>query len=343
MWERAKSGAVVVFVTLLIWFAADQNVQESQTFQVPLRVMSGHPDRFAMIADLPHQVTLAVTLNARRRRLQEFSEMVNGRSLFEAVIDQEVKAQATPQVLATRDLLSYVREIEKFGMGYIRTIEPSGVRILINEYRTVPDVRVEPVYGELKVSATPSPAKVSVRLPGFLADELQKQPVAVADAEQRIRASSGPGGAFNVRVPLTLPVLKNVPPNAGVKILPSAEVVLAGRIEALTATKRKGPIQITWSIPDDVQRDYRVVPAPDANFRPDIDVSGPRDQIDQLDPRTIRAFVDVFTSDAEPGGQPIRRQVQFILPPGFTLVPGPPYELEFHLEPLGDDPRAQDD
>ena len=150
-------------------------------------------------------------------------------------------------------------------------------------------------------------------------------------------------------MPLTIPALKNAPPNAGVKVLPAPEVTLAGQIESLTATRRKGPIQITWSIPDQVQREFRIVVAPDSNFRPDIDVTGPRDLLDQLDPREIRAIVDVYAADAEKPGVPIRRVVQFVLPPGFSLAPAPgtgtgtQHELVFRLEPLGDEPSEESD
>lgn len=343
MWEKFKSGAVVVFVTLMIWVAADQNVREDMSFKIQVRLTSGDPDLFAMIAELPHQTTLSVTLNARRRRLREFDELVNSRPVFEAVIGRNESTSSQPRLMSTRELISKIPEIDQFGTGYISSVEPSDVKVIIDTYETVGDVRVEPIYGDLKVTASPSPARVAVRLPGFLAERLRQNPVAVAEAEQRIRTTSRPDGSFNVSVPLTIPALKNAPPSAGIKLLPAPEVTIAGQIESLTATKRKGPIQITWSIPDQVQREYRIVVAPDLNFRPDIDVTGPRDLLDQLDPREIRAFVDVYAADAEKPGTPIRRQVQFMLPAGFSLAPGQSYELIFQLEPLGDEPAEEPD
>lgn len=337
MWEKFKSAAVVVFITFMIWFAADQNVKEERTFQVPVRMISESPDRYASIAELLPQVTLTVTLDARRRRLQEFAEIASSKPMFEAIVSRSEDADVKPRPMSSREILAMVKEIDNFGLSYISRIEPANVMVLIDDYRTVSDVRIDPQYGDLKVTATATPTKVSVQLPGFLAEKLRQEPVAIADAAQRIRTASGQDGDFNVKVPLTLPVLRNAPPDAGIKILPTNEVALTGRIEALTATRRKGPIQITWSIPDHVQREYRVVSEPESNFRPDIDVTGPRDLIDQLDPREIRAFVDVFAADAEKPGATLRRSVQFVLPPGFTLAPAAPYELVFHLEPLGDE------
>ena len=340
MWEKFKSGAVIVFITLLIWFAADQNVKEEQTFRVSVRLISTDPDRYASIAELPHQETFTVTINARRRRIQEFSEIGGSERVFEARIGPSDSTSPKPQPMSARELLSKVKEIDEFGTGLISAIEPPDVMVIIDKYVTVEDVRVDPVYGELKVIATATPPKVSVRLPRFLAGKLEQNRVATADAEQHIRSAARPDGSFQVGVPLTFPALRTIPPGVDFKIIPSNEVTISGAIESLNATRRKGPIQITWSMPDQVQRDFRIVATPDANLRVDIDVTGPRERIDQLDPREIRGFVDVLVSDTERPGDKIRRTVTFILPPGFEKVPGPPHEVEFMLEPLADEPVA---
>lgn len=338
MWERFKSGAVIVFITLMIWFAADQNVKEEQTFRVSVRLISTDPDRFATIADLPHQETFTVTLNARRRRIQEFSEIVGSERVFEARVSPGDPTSPRPQPMSARELMSKIKEIDEFGTGLISGIDPPDVMVIVDEYVTVEDVRVDPVYGELKVLATATPPKVSVRLPRFLAEKLDQNRVATADAEQHIRSAAKPDGSFQVGVPLTFPALRTIPPGVDLKIIPASEVTITGAIESLNATRRKGPIQITWSMSDQVQRDFRIVASPDTNLRADIDITGPREKIDQLDPREIRGFVDVLVSDTERPGVKIRRPVTFILPPGFEKVPGPPLEVEFTLEPLAEEP-----
>lgn len=339
MWEKFKSGAVIVFVTFMIWFAADQNVKEEASYRVSVRLISNDPDRYAAIADMPHQATFNLTLHARRRRLQEFAEIVGPEKVFEAKAGATDPVSDKPQPMSARELLNKVPELNEFGTAYISSIEPQDVMVYIDKYATVEDVRVEPVYGELKVIATANPSKVSVRLPQFLVKQLEKNRVATADAEQHIRSASKPDGSFQVTVPLTFAALRSIPPGVDMKIIPN-EVTIAGAIESLNATRRKGPIQITWSIPDQVQRDFRIVASQETNLRADIDVTGPREKIDQLDPRDIRAFIDVLVSDTEKPGVKIRRTATFILPPGFEAVPGPPHDVEFTLQPLADEPVA---
>lgn len=340
MWERFKSGAVIVFVTLMIWFAADQNVKEEQNFRVSVRLVSSDPNRYASIADVPHQAVFTVTLNARRRRIQEFAEIAAEGRLFEAKIGTSEPGSSKPQPFSARELLSRVSEFNEFGMGLISNIEPSDVMVIIDGYTTVENVRVEPVYGDLKVLATASPSKVSVRLPNFLATRLEQNRVASADAEKHIRSAGKPDGTFQVTVPLTLPALRTIPPGVDLKFVPSSDVTITGAIESLNTTRRKGPIQIMWSMPDQVQRDFRLVVNSDTNLRADIDVTGPKEKIEQLDPRDIRAFVDVLVSDTEKPGVKIRRTVTFVLPPGFTQAAGPPHEVEFTLQPLAVEPVA---
>ena len=333
MWDHIKSFTAVAVITVLIWFAADRNVSEEQAFQVALRVVSDDPDRYAALATPPYQTTLTVRMVGRRRLLQEMSELFNTKTVFEAALDRGEETGSQPRMMSTAQLLEKVKQFRDARYN-IKSVEPANVAVIVDEYVTVHNVKVEPQYGDLKVTADPSPAEISMRLPRFRAGRLRQQPVATADAEARIRAASKPDGSFQVKVPLVCEALKALPAEARVKLLPSEEVIITGRIESLTATRRKGPIQITWSIPQQVQKDYIVVVDPDTNFRPDVDVTGPKDAVDQLEPRDIRAFVEVLTADAEKPHTKIRRAAQFVLPKGFELAAGAqPYEITFELDP----------
>ncbi len=333
MWESVKSFIVVSVITILIWFAADRNVSEEQSFQIAVRVVSEDPDRYAALAAPPYQTTLNIRMVGRRRLLQEMADLLKSNAVFEAVLDRSEETGPRPRLLSSTELIARIKPLNEARWS-IKSIDPATVEIIVDEYETVHNVKVEPQYGDLKVTADPAPAEVSIRLPRFRAGRLRQHPVATADAEPRIRAASKPDGSFQVKVPLACEAIKDLPAEARVKILPSEEVIITGRIESLTATRRKGPIQITWSIPQQVQQDYVVVVDPETNFRPDIDVTGPKDAIDQLEPRDIRAFVEVLTADTEKPHAKIRRAAQFVLPKGFELsANSQPYEIAFELEP----------
>ncbi|HUN82148.1 MAG TPA: hypothetical protein VMV81_11645 [Phycisphaerae bacterium] len=339
MWEKFKTASMIVIITVLIWFTADQNISEEQSLSLPIRLTSSSPDRYAAFADAP-QVVFQITAVGRRRQLKELSDLIASTSTFDAVMDETKKASPQPQIMTGREILGAVREINNLPVR-LRNVDPSTVSVRIDQYETVAGIRVAPNYGDLKVSAAVTPGKVSVRLPSFLAEKLRADPVATADADQRIRSARRPDGGFQIKVPLTFEALKDMEPDMRIEILPSAEVQISGQIESQTATTRKGPIQITWSIPQKVQEDFKVVIDPSANLRPDIDLSGPKDAIEQLDPREIRAFVDVYAADTEKPQTPIRRSVQFVLPPGVTLAPGSQaYDVVFQLEPRGTTERG---
>lgn len=332
MWDSIRSFLVVTVITILIWFAADRNVSEEQSFQIAVRVVSEDPDRYAALAAPPYQATLTVRMVGRRRLLQEMADLLNKNTVFEAALDRDEEPGIHPRAISSRELVAQIKTLEDVTWS-IKNVEPATVDIVVDAYETIHNVKVEPHYGDLKVSANLTPPEVSIRLPRFRAGRLKQQPVATADAEARIRAASKPDGSFQVKVPLACDALKNLPADARAKILPSEEVTIAGQIESLTATRRKGPIQITWSVPQQVQNDFVVVVDPDTNFRPDIDVTGPKEGIDQLEPRDIRAFIEVLTADTEKPHTKIRRAAQFILPKGFELAAGAqPYEITFELQ-----------
>jgi hypothetical protein len=337
MREKIKFWSAVTVLTVLIWVAAGQNVDEEKTFQIPLRLMSDDPNRYAAITEPSYQTTFVATFRGRRRHLKEFSDLAATKTYFEVVIDRSQPSNAKPQSLSARELLLKIKPAPLT----LYSVEPDTVLAIVDDYVTVHDVRVEPVLGDLKVSAVPTPTKVSVRLPRFAAEWVQADPVAVADAERVIRAGSWPDGSFKIKVPLRLKAIKDDAPEMQVKIIPSDTVTLSGQIESLTQTKRIGPIQVTLSIPKQVQQAFDVKLDEAANLRPDIDVVGPRVAIDQLDPRDIRAFVDVLAADTEKPQTQIRRAVQFVLPQGFTLSEGSPkQEVTFTLEPRAATPEG---
>ncbi len=342
IWNKIKTICVVVVITFLIWFAADQNVMEPESFTISVRLASTDPDRYVSLAEAPYQVTLRVTVRGRRRHRQDFAELLKSQSVFVANIDESKPTSKTPQSISViDDVLSTIRPIQESRLA-IASVEPMTLSALIDEYVHVTDVHVKPDYGDLRVSAELSPQQVSVRLPRFSADLLGSAPVATAAAEQRIRAGQAADGTFEIKAPLAFPILKDLDPNLPIEFLPSSDANIKGRIEALTETQRKGPIQITWSIPDDVQTKYVVV-ANEAKFRVNIDVTGPKDRLDQLESSDILGLVEIFAGDMDdPGpGKEITREVRFILVepakfPDCALSPEI-HEVRFRLElrPVG--------
>lgn len=319
VWEQIKSLIVVVVITGFVWMAADQNVQEEQSFVVPLRVITRDPNRYIALVKPPKQVTVQVTMSGRRRHLQAFAELIRTEGVFEAVIDETRPTRPEPQTLSTQDdLLKKIR-----GMGdshlMVKSVSPSEVSVIVDEFVEVSDLSIQPNFGDLRVRATCTPAKVTARLPQSAfsllpADRILRPETAGLVKEALKTDPDNPD--FKFTVPLGLDTESAAP----ITFLPD-KVVLTGVVEGLQTKATKGPVQISFSVPLEVQDHFSIVVEPGTNLRRTVELTGPANLLDRLDPREIRAFVQVLVADMDEPGKKITRVVEFILPPGFSLSP----------------------
>jgi len=334
MWSQIKSFIATLGLTLLIWLAADQNVTDSVRMEIPVRLAAD--DRYAVIVQPARVVNFSMTLTGRRRRLSEFRERLESRkpSPFESQVDRSQRSSSEPQVMVASEVLRQVRELVGAGLT-VSDIDPPNVTVLVDDYEVVQEIAVNPNYGTLRVDASCSPPKVSARLPRFAAGSLQREKIIRVDAEGAVReakAARPDDRTFTATLRLPTEINGDIP----IGFTPS-EVTLQGGVEALTETKRVGPVQIKFLIPDEVQQKFRVVPAAGSNFRPDIDVVGPPSSLARLETRDIRGLVEIKASDVDQAGQEIPRNAVFDLPrdlPGLAIsADAPPHQIVFVLVP----------
>jgi hypothetical protein len=332
VWESAKSALLLLTVTVMIWLVADQNVQEQQVFRIPVRVASRDPNRYVAFAKSAPQVVLQASMTGRRRHLKAFADLLSTTPAFEAFMDQSRAPAPEPQLLSSADdILRTVRAVQESHLA-IRSVTPRTVSVLIDVFTEVPSLAVEPDFGDLKVTARCTPAAVSARLPrsavGLLPPDRILRPDAAAILHQALK-DNPESREFQIAVPMTLDVQTSEP----VAFRPE-KVTVTGVVETFQATAVKGPIQITFSIPAEVQEKFILSPAPGTSLRQNIEVTGPAGQLDRLEPQEIRAFVEVLAADMDEPGKDITRPVQYFLPPGFSLAAGSaPHTVTFQLTP----------
>jgi hypothetical protein len=332
MWEHIKTFIVVAVVTAFVWLAADQNVQEEQSFKIPVRVVTRDPNRYVALVKPPQQALLKVTMSGRRRHLKAFAEAVASQGVFEAVMDDSKVSRREPQPLSTEDeLLKRIKAVSESHL-VVKAVEPRAVSVMIDEFQEIPDIAVQPNFGDMKVSATCLPSKVAIRLPRFAVGQLPPDRIIRPNAAPLIQEelkSDPEDREFRISLPLTLEMAGSVP----IVFVPD-KVTISGVVETLQATASKGPVQITFSVPLEVQEKFSIVVEPGTSLRQNINITGPSNLLDRLDPRDIRAFVEVMVADMDEPGRVIMRQVHIILPPGF-MVPtnAPPLEVAFRLVP----------
>lgn len=330
LWEKTKSLTAASIITVLIWLVADQNVQQEQQFRIPVRLVSRNPARFAEIVEPAQQPSLVVVMSGRRRHLKEFSDLVGDKRVLEAIMNDRQASDPRPQaVSAETEILQRIPEVSQSRL-VIKSVNPEKVSILVDDFITLSDIAVEPSFGDLQVNAGVSPSKVSLRLPRFARDQLPADQVirlnAAALAQQALQENPE-AQEFKVTVPLTLGTRTSVP----IEFIPD-KVTLTGVVESRHATVVKGPVQVMFSIPAEVQAKFCVMPDRGSILRQSIELTGPSKLLEALDPRDIRAFVDVMAADVEEPGKQITRPVQYVLPPGVSLsADSPPQNVVFRL------------
>lgn len=335
LWRKIKTALVVLLITFLIWYVADLNVAEDGTFQITIRLTSADPNRYAALAAPPYQRTIEVKLRGRRRRLRNFRALVEDTEVFDVEIDRSKSSGNEPLELSTiDDVLTKVTDLQESRLTIVEAV-PRLLVARIDEMVTK-KVPIRENYGNLDVVAKLSHQAVSVRMPEFAWEKLGDDPVVLDNAVLDGVAKEG-GDGFEEDVPLKLRLLDEIGLDpATVKFQPS-KVTITGRIKAKRVTKSKGPVQIKWYVPQEVQKDYVII-TDEKKLRTSIDVNGPETRIDQLNAADIRAWVEVFAGDVDdPGpGKEIKRKVEFNFPPGFsdcTPILEPPPEIVFELEP----------
>lgn len=336
MWERVKHLATVATFTLLIWFAADQNVEDDRTVDVTIRAVSADPARYVNLDAPGGLVTLRLTVEGLRRHLEAFDDVLARHPVLDAQIDDS-KPVGQPQVLSARELLRAVREVEESSLR-IADVTPSDVRVWIDDYVVIQDVAVLPEFGDLQVSnPVCSPSRVTVKLPRFAAGTLLASRTLKPSAGGLLRNQVDPSGAdrsFSGPLPLSYEPEFQVP----VEINPPA-VQLSCVVESPTDRRRIGPVVVLFLVPNEVQRSVIIQSSPGSKFNLDIEVTGPRSQVQQLDLRQVRAYVEIRAQDLETIDQEITRTVEFVLPPGIKPVSrSSPPTVSFTLKRIEEPP-----
>jgi len=306
---------------------------------VPVIFTSQNPEIYVGLAQPPAQREYKVTIRGRRRRITELKAQLAARDTLEIRMDEARTPRNEAYQLSVReDLLRNVRDLRI--AGSILKAVPEEESLRIDSYVEIDDIPVRVEFGDLKVSRTLSDKTVSARVPSFVAanETFRSQLEAVINASDFVPVSeSTPGSSFEFQGKPTLSGLSKlfVAGNA-IQITPPS-ITVSGKIETLQVSDSKGPITIRWSIPDQVQKDFRVV-AEDSEFIIYVDVTGPRERLDALEASQIRAFVDIFVRDTNEPGATITREVRYFLPIDFAgcrvSEETAKRQVRFHLEKI---------
>ncbi len=331
MWQdRLKTGLMVVLLTGLVWFFADQADMDSKTVSLHLSVQPPSAN-YRVMAQAPEPLQFDVTFKAPRGVIREIEQEMRTRLLNATfTLDRPAgDARFAHQDYESAKVIGQLDVIRQRGLAVV-SAHPASFSVDLDTVvrRTM---RVRPEFGELVVEKEePKPAAVDVILPSRMADELADDWLRV-DVAPYVDASK-PDVWQSKTVELKWPqadaraALVHFEP-------PSFEVRM--KLKDTTEQKKFQSVQVgLLFVSPEVSNKYRVE-YDSAEFRPDVTVAGPRQVIDNLSKDNVKPFVlyvEVYSSDEASVGQPITRPVKIQgLDPSVRVI-SPLRDVRFTLQ-----------
>jgi len=303
--DRFRTGLIVVLVTGMIWFFADQAATDSKTIFLQLTVQPPTAGDVIVGCD-PDPLRFDVTFSAPRGVIRQIDDELRVRPLAPTFVpDKPDKDQPYAKLtLESAKVLSGLEAIRQRGLS-ITSVHPPSFTVEIDSMvrRTM---RIKPEFGEMVVeSEEPKPPTVDVILPSRMADELPGDTLAV-DVSRYVDAGK-PDQLQHPTVTLQWP--RGGPQAKFVRFEPPS-VDIRFRLKDTTAQRTFQSVPVVFSATYEVLSRYTPVPVDPAEFRPDIVVAGPRQLIDNLRKEDIKLVVEVYASDEANIGQPITRPIK---------------------------------
>ena len=328
-WRIARRLLVVLPLTLVIWFLAEQASQiRADGIEIELRVLPRRgvhvdvvdpPARFTLAVRGPSKEIDALRSATAERPLRTDWELPDAYTRVEGMQKIEV-----PQL---RALLESLPELEDRGI-FVEDVTPATLAFIVHPVveRIVP-VRVNA--GSLRVvTERIEPPQVTVALRRSDLDLLNANQLRLeALVEERLE-----GEPRNRLLPISDATLGNRLTDGEVEVtalrVEPAVVSLYLRIVAETKQVRLDGIRVQLAMsPQDLDRyDIEIV---DANeWLLSLELEGDASVVDRVRPQDVRAWVAFSGDRVEPGGAPRAWDVEIDLPEGVTLL-GPTRQVQF--------------
>lgn len=328
MWhDRLKTGLIVVLLTGLIWFFADQADTASKTITLRLAVQPPS-SAYLVMAQEPEALQFEVTFSASRAVIDEMDKQLQTKPLNPTFVmgKPEKDAKRARQTFESIKVLSQLDAIRRPGLT-ITSVRPEMFTVEIDSMVRRP-MRIKPEFGEMVVDAgDPKPVSVEVILPSTMADELSGDTLAV-DVTRYVDASK-PNELQHPTVELQW---SQSGPKAKLVRFEPASFDIRFKLKDTTAPRTFRSVPVSFSATYEVLSRYTPVPLDKAEFLPDITVAGPRQLVENLRKEDIQLVVQVYGSDEANIGQPISRQIKIQSLPASVQVITQLRDVRFTLQ-----------
>jgi hypothetical protein len=325
--DRLRTTLIVVLLTGLIWFFADQAATDSKTISLQLSVQPPD-DTYLIVGQDPDPLKFEVSFRAPRGVIREIDDELRVRPLNPTfVLDRPDRNQRYAKLtFESMKVLQQIEAVRQRGLS-ITSVHPSSFTVEIDSmiHRTM---RIKPEFGQMVVEQDePRPPTVDVILPSRMADELPGDTLAV-DATRYVDA----GKLYQQQhATVELQWSRGGPQAKFVHFEPPTFDVRF-RLKDTTAQRSFQSVPVSFSATYEVLSRYTPVPVDPAEFRPDVVVAGPKQLIDNLRKEDIKLVVDVYASDEATIGQPITRQIKVQSLPASVQILSQLRDVRFTLQ-----------
>jgi hypothetical protein len=330
--ERLKTGLIVVLLTGLIWFFADQADLDSKTFALHLIVQPPGAGYVVMGHD-PAVLDFDVTFRAPRGVIREIEQELKSRPLNATFVPDKPDGdvRSARMEFESINVVPQLDEIRKRGLTVV-SVQPEKFTVELDTLVRRP-MRIKPEFGEFVIDEPreePRPATVNVTMPSTMAEEMPGDTLPV-DVTRYVDKSL-PDKTQRKTVELEW---RQDDPRAKFVRFEPASFEIGFRLKDTTAQRTFTSVPVLFAATSEVLSRYTPVAVDKAEFLQDITVAGPRQIVDNLSIEDICLVVQVFGRDEQYIGQTIPRQIKQFLPPKFqphVQIISQPSDIRFRLE-----------
>lgn len=316
-WRFARRVLLVVPLTLVVWYLADQASQtRADSIDVQIMIRSPDPDlQYDFVT--PATGKLKVDFRGATRAINALkSETAEGALPLEWLVEQFSPSEQMKSIPAA-GVLSAMDEIRSRGL-IVERVDPVSLNILVDSLK-LERVPVTIDAGDVSIAdlkIVPDTVEVTMRKRDW--DKLaaaQRKIVIPLEARLRERQAEVPLELGNVVLPRTIGL------HPAIAVDPT-QVRISLRIVGRQDTRTVNGVMVSYMIPPTLEERYRVERRDPSEWRVAIVVKGDKDIIENLKATDVEAFIN-FTSDLAAPDQAWQIvEVSFRLPAGVTIDPG---------------------
>lgn len=319
---------VIVPVTLVIWFLADQaSLTEARGLEVALEIKQ--PPGYQVDVESPTPFLFSATFRGTTRAIDALKAQVRGGQIRFAWTPPKEALVAGRYRLGATQLLAMVPMLSERGIT-VQEAAPAEVLLNVDTIETV-EMKIEPDVGRFNVSslrADPETARVTLRSGDLDRLRPEERVVAARVPDEMLRRVATDAPERLEGVPLDL----RVGSVAALRVEPR-EVSVSLRVVGRHKTRRLANVVVRISASPEVHTRYSIIPVDSTEWLIDLDVEGDESRIDALDPARVRAYVEITNEDAAAAATAVRSaEVEVDLPDGLTLV-GPKRSMQYQVVP----------